>query len=171
MRISRSLGLLAILSLAACAHTQNSSTFNAAEKIGFSFSAISDTNYRVYYKGEKKQDKFQVREAMIEDAANLTRALGYDYFFLNNEQSASHMFSDIGVVDGVGQLLSIVAVGLFNAKNYEPNNRYSTQLPYPKTHDTRAIEYEIFVTSGIIEVGKGEQPIGSYSEDGYYKGN
>lgn len=170
MKISKTMGLLAMSAIAACAHTENSATFNAAKTNGFTFNALDTNNYEVFYKGEKNESKALVESYLIDNSARLTKALGYDYFFLNNTQTASRQFSDIGVVDGVGQLLAIFAVGLFNVNNYEPSNPYSAQLPYPKTHDTKAIEYETFVTSARINMGKGEQPSGSYSaESGHYK--
>ncbi len=170
MKISKTLGLLAMSAIAACAHTENSATYYSAKSEGFSFNAIDGRNYEVFYKGGKNDSRALVESYLIDGSARLTKALGYDYFFLNNTQTASHQFSDIGVVDGVGQLLAIFAVGLFNVNNYEPSNPYSPQLPYPNTHDTKAIEYETIVTSATINMGKGEQPAGSYSADnGYYK--
>ncbi len=161
MKISKILCILAISTIAACAHTENREIYQQATKSGFSFEAIDGQNYKAFYKGEKNQSKFSVKSSLVQNAAELTNALGYDYFYLSDENVAQQQFSDIGIVDGMGQLLAIFAVGLFNVKNYDSYNPYSTQLPYPKTHDVEAIEYEIFVASATIIMGKGTMPSGA----------
>jgi hypothetical protein len=93
---------LGALSLAACVTTPTVyQPFNAESAVGYSESAIEPARWRVTFRGGPGADAAHVEDLALRRAAELTLALGYDWFRVTERSTDRHAgggpFLSVGV--------------------------------------------------------------------------
>ncbi|MCC2607021.1 CC0125/CC1285 family lipoprotein [Planctobacterium marinum] len=76
-----------ILLLASCASMQPTPYTMAPEKgdFGYTHTKLTDTKYRITFRGNRVTDKETIRDYTLLHAADLTLEQGYDWFYIDNQ--------------------------------------------------------------------------------------